>query len=91
MGDTTLYEWTAVAATGIILALAVWVPVRRWSARRGGSFPDVPDAPTAAEPLEAPGTTLPYSSLDPFAPPKRRVSWSRDPQPDADRDTRPSR
>ena len=66
-----MYEWTVVSATGIILALAVWVPLRRWSAHRGGPFVDVPDAPPAAEPLEAPGMTLPYSSLDPFAPPKQ--------------------
>lgn len=74
--DMTLYEWTAVAATGVILALAVWVPLRHWRSRRGGPFPDVPDAPSAAEPIEAPGMTLPYSSLDPFAAPKRPVDWS---------------
>lgn len=73
----TLYEGIVVAATGIILALTMWVPLRRWSARRGGPFPDVPDAPSAAEPLEAPGMTLPYSSLDPFAPPKEPVGSSR--------------
>lgn len=66
----TLYELTVLIASGAILALVVWVPLRRWQSRRGTPFPDVPDAPPASEPLEAPGMTLPYSSLDPFAPPK---------------------
>jgi hypothetical protein len=46
----TLYELTILAATGAILALAVWVPVRHWSQRRGGPLPDVPDAPPTAVP-----------------------------------------
>lgn len=66
-----LYELAVLAAAGAILALAVWVPVRHWSARCGGPLLDVPDAPPTATPLEAPGMTLPYSSLDPYAPPKR--------------------
>ena len=32
---------------------------------------EVPDASPTAVPIEAPGMTLPYSSVDPFAPPKR--------------------
>ena len=71
----TLYEWIAVGATGLILALAVWVPLRRWSPLRGKLFPDVPDASPPAVPLEAPGMTPPYSSLDPFAPPKQPTDW----------------
>jgi hypothetical protein len=78
----TLYEWTAVAATGVILALAVWVPLRRWSPRRGGPFPDVPDVSPTAMALEAPGMTPPYSSLDPFAPPKQPADWSPTDRPD---------
>jgi hypothetical protein len=73
----TMYEWTVVAATGIILALAVWVLLRRWSALRGGPFVDVPDAPSGSEEVDAPGVAGPYSSLDPWAPPKQPVDWSR--------------
>lgn len=73
----TLYEGTVLTAIGIILALAVWVPLRRWSARGGGSFADVPDAPRDAERVDAPGAAAPYSSFDPWAPPKEPVDWSR--------------
>ena len=42
-----------------------------------GTFVDVPDAPPGAEPDGAPGVTGPYSSLDPWAPPKEPMDWSR--------------
>jgi hypothetical protein len=54
----------------ILFAAAVW----GWNQRRprsGGPFPDVPDAPVTATPLDAPGIDLPDSSLDPTAPSKR--------------------
>jgi hypothetical protein len=54
----------------ILFAAAVW----HWTQRRPRSdapFPDVPDAPVTAAPLDAPGIELPYSSLDPTAPSKR--------------------
>ena len=72
-----VYEWTVVAATGILLVLAVWVLLRRWSAHRGGAFVDVPDAAPGSEKVDAPGVAGPYSSLDPWAPPKQPVDWSR--------------
>ena len=74
----TLYEWIALAATGVILALAVWVPLRRRPPRRGGPFPDVPDASPGGVAMEAPGMTPPYSSLDPFARPKQPADWDPD-------------
>jgi hypothetical protein len=55
----------------VFLAVAVWRLARRRQPRRSGPLPDVPDASPTAVPIEAPGLTLPYSSLDPFAPPKR--------------------
>lgn len=57
-------------ALALLLALAIWRWVRRIP-RGKGPLPDVPDAPSDAAPTEAPGMTLPYSSLDPTAPPKR--------------------
>jgi hypothetical protein len=54
----------------VFLAVAVWRFFRRQTPGRGGPLPDVPDASPTAVPIEAPGLTLPYSSLDPFAPPK---------------------
>jgi hypothetical protein len=61
-------EWAAAFVA--LLTLAVWKFVRRQYHGRGGPLADVPDAPPTAEAIEAPGLTLPYSSLDPFAPPK---------------------
>jgi len=37
----------------------------------------VPDASPTAVPIEAPGLDLPYSSLDPTAPPKRLANGAR--------------
>jgi hypothetical protein len=71
-------EWAAAFVA--LLALAVWNFVRRQYRGHGGTLADVPDAPPTAEPIEAPGLTLPYSSLDPFAPPKP----SRQPDEPAD-------
>lgn len=59
------------AALVVFLALAIWRWVRR-TPRGSGPLPDVPDASPSSVPIEAPGLTAPYSSLDPFAPPKRR-------------------
>lgn len=61
----------------VFLAVAVWRLVRRRTPRRSGPLPDVPDASPTAVPIEAPGLTLPYSSVDPFAPPKRLANRSR--------------
>ena len=65
------------AALGVFLAVAVWVLVRRRTPRRRGPLPDVPDALPTAVPIEAPGLTLPYSSLDPTAPTKRLGNRTR--------------
>ena len=59
------------AALVVFLVVAVWRLVRHRTPRPTGPLPDVPDAPPAAVAIEAPGLTLPYSSLDPTAPPKR--------------------
>jgi hypothetical protein len=59
------------AALGAFLAVAVWRFVHHRTPRGRGPLPNVPDASPTAVPIEAPGLTLPYSSLDPFAPPKR--------------------
>ena len=53
----------------LLLAAAVWGFYRRQTPGPRGPFPDVPDASPMAESIEAPGLTLPYSSVDPFAPP----------------------
>jgi hypothetical protein len=67
----------------VLLAAAVWAFFRRQRPSRGERLPDVPDASPTAAPIEAPGLTLPYSSVDPFAPPKPPANWSRvDPAPD---------
>ena len=58
------------AALVVFLAVAVWGLVRR-RPRRGEPLPDVPDASPAGVPIDAAGLTPPYSSLDPFAPPKQ--------------------
>lgn len=68
---------TVTAAFVVFLAVAVWALVRRRTLRWSGPLADVPDAPDTAEPIEAPGLDLPYSSLDPTAPPKRLPNGSR--------------
>ena len=65
-----MFEVAVMVASGGVLALAVWVLVRRRSLRWTGRIPDVPDAEPTAEAIEAPGLTLPYSSVDWTAPPK---------------------
>jgi hypothetical protein len=65
------------AALLALVAVAVSRLVRRRPRRDDGPFPDVPDASPTATPVEAPGLTLPYSSLDPFAPPKQLGSGAR--------------
>ena len=78
-----MFEVAVMVASGGVLALAVWVLVRRRSLRWTGRIPDVPDAEPTAAPIEAPGLTLPYSSLDPSAPPKVLNTRTRaDGQPD---------
>ena len=54
----------------VILLAAASVRLLGRTPRRGGPLPDVPDAPRTAEPIDAPGISAPYSSLDPSAPPK---------------------
>ena len=71
-----LLELIPVLALPVLLVLAAWGMVRRRRPRSGGPFTDVPDAPAGATPTEAPGMTYPYSSLDPYAPPKQPVDWS---------------
>jgi len=61
-----------VTALAAALAAALWRFARRAPAE-SGPFPDVPDAPPTATPTEAPGMTLPYSSVDPYAPPKQVI------------------
>ena len=65
-------ELMAAGAVFLVVFLAGVVRrVLRRTPRRAGPLPDVPDASPTGAPIEAPGLTLPYSSLDPFAPPKR--------------------
>lgn len=64
------------AALAVFLAAAVWGWVRRRAPRRDEPLPDVPDASPSAVPIDAPGLTPPYSSLDPFAPPKQLADRS---------------
>jgi len=54
----------------VFLGVSMWRMVRGRTHRSSGPLPDVHDASPKAVPIEAPGMTLPYSSLDPFAPPK---------------------
>jgi hypothetical protein len=61
----------------VFIGVAMWRMVRRRNLRNSGALPDVPDAPTTAVPIEAPGMTAPYSSLDPFAPPKEHSTRTR--------------
>ena len=71
-----LLELIPLLALPILLLLAAWGLVRRRRPRPGGPFTDVTDAPPGAERLDAPGAAAPYSSLDPWAPPKEPVDWS---------------
>lgn len=68
------FELIGALALPVLLVLAAWGMARRRRPRADGPFIDVPDAPPGAAPVEAPGMTHPSSSLDPWAPPKRRVS-----------------
>ena len=68
--DMSLYDAGVLVGSGAVMALAVWVLVRRRSLRWGGRVADVRDAPPDATPMEAPGLTLPYSSVDWTARPK---------------------
>lgn len=72
-------ELTAAYAVFLVVFLAgvVRQVLRRRTPRGSGPLPDVPDASPTAVPIGAPGLTLPYSSLDPFAPPKRLPNGTR--------------
>ena len=74
MPPDTDFFWTFVV--GVLFLVVFFAGIVRQVLRRNprgsGLLPDVPDASPAAMPSEAPGLTLPYSSLDPFAPPKPR-------------------
>ena len=72
-----LLELLPVLALPILLLLAAWGMARRRRARTRGPFIDVPDAPPGVERVDAPGVAGPYSSLDPWAPPKEPVDWSQ--------------
>jgi hypothetical protein len=74
-------ELLPVLVLPILLVLAGWGLARRRKPRTGAPFIDVPDAPPSAEPDDAPGVAGPYSSLDPWAPPKEPVDWSRTDRP----------
>ena len=63
-------------ALPVLVVLAAWGLARRRRPRAGGPFIDVPDAPPGSELSDAPGVAGPYSSLDPWAPPKEPVDWS---------------
>ena len=67
----------AIAVFLVVFLAGIVRQVRRRSPRRSAPLPDVPDASPMAVPIEAPGLTLPYSSLDPFAPPKRHADGTR--------------
>ena len=76
-------DLTAAYAVFLVVFLAGIVrQVLRRTPRGSGPLPDVPDASPTALPIEAPGLTLPYSSLDPFAPPKRLANGTRTGQKD---------
>ncbi len=70
------FELIPVLALPALLVLAAWGMARRRRPRAGGPFIDVPDAPPGAPPVDAPGVAAPYSSFDPWAPPKQPVDWS---------------
>jgi hypothetical protein len=64
-----------IALPVLLLLLAEWGLARRRRPRTGAPFVDVPTAPPHAEPMDAPGVAAPYSSFDPWAPPKEPVDW----------------
>jgi hypothetical protein len=64
-------------AIGLAFAVGVWRFLRGQRGSDSGPFPDVPDAPSIATPTAAPGISGPYSSLDPYAPPKRLANGTR--------------
>lgn len=61
----------------LLLVVAGRQLVRRRTPRGKGPFPDVPDASPNAEPIDAPGLNVPYSSLDPTAPTKQLGNRTR--------------
>jgi len=61
----------------VVFGVGVWRLVRRRTPRRSGPLPNVPDAAATGMPIAAPGMNLPYSSLDPYAPPKRLADGTR--------------
>ena len=65
-----------ILITVAIAAVPLWWVVRH-RPRGGGPLPDVPEAPPTAPRSEAPGLEMPYSSLDPYAPPKRHADGTR--------------
>lgn len=65
------------AALVVFVLVAAWRFARRRRHEPGEQLPDVPDAPTGAVAAPAPGMALPYSSLDPTAPPKRAPDGTR--------------
>ncbi len=65
------------AALVVFLAVAVWRLVRRRTPAAADRYLYVPDASPTAVPIKAPGLDLPYSSLDPTAPPKRLANGAR--------------
>ena len=71
-------ELIPVLVLPVLLVLAAWAVARRRRQRTSGPFVDVPDAAPGAGPVDAPGVAGPYSSLDPWAPPKEPVDWSKD-------------
>ena len=71
-----IWKLVAVLALPVLLIVAAWGAMRRRRPRSGDPFPDIPDASPSAEPIEARGMTYPYSSLDPWAPPKQPASWA---------------
>ena len=72
-----------IVITVLILVVPAWWLVRH-RPRGRGPLPDVPEAPPTSPRSDAPGLDMPYSSLDPFSPPKRRADGTRvDGYPDA--------
>jgi hypothetical protein len=76
---STTVRWRTMTldlTPALIFFLAVFIVAavlrlgRNRTSRSSGPFPDVPDASPTAKPIDAPGLTADYSSLDPFAPPK---------------------
>jgi hypothetical protein len=77
MTPYTAFVNMLVGAIGLAFAARVWRFLRDRRGMESGPFPDVPDAPSMATPMAAPGITGPYSSLDPYAPPKRLANGTR--------------